>query len=110
MILVKMSVRLEKYDFTNHTTIDCKVHRKILPRILQDIYGFLVITFTCLYYRRRGNIRWAKHQRFQPYEIFAEHFHGALTTSIHYLPICKNSRQNFCSKLKNHENRKNLAH
>ena len=53
-----------------------------------------------LEYRRRGKISWAKHLRFQPYEVFR----GALATSVHYLPISKNSRENFCGNLKNREN------
>ena len=33
-----------------------------------------------------------------------KYFRGALTTSVYYLPIAKNSRENFRGKLKNREN------
>ena len=50
-------------------------------------------------YRRRGKIRWANYSWFQPYEVFC----GALATSVDYLPIAKNSQENFHSKFKNHK-------
>ena len=51
-----------------------------------------------------GKIRWAKHLRFQPYEVFRRN-----TFAVHWplvfitLPKAKNSRENFCGKLKNCE-------
>ena len=61
-------------------------------------------------YRRRGKISWAKYLWFHPYEVFLwKYFHGALVTSVYYLPIAKNSWENFCGKLKNHENHESLA-
>ena len=38
-----------------------------------------------------------------------KYFHGALATSVHYLPKVKNSQENFRGKLKNHGNGKRLA-
>ena len=43
---------------------------------------------------------------FSPMKFFAEIFHSALATSVYYLPITKNSRENLCGTLKN---RKSLA-
>ena len=43
---------------------------------------------------------------FSPMKFLRKYFCGALATSVHYLPIAKNSRENFRSKLKN---RKSLA-
>ena len=61
-------------------------------------------------YRKRGKIRWAKHSRFQPYEVFRGNtFRGAVATSVrYYLRIAKNSRENFRGKLKNRENFANV--
>ena len=33
-------------------------------------------------YSKRGKIRWAKHSRFQPYEIFREN-----TVAVHWPPV-----------------------
>ena len=61
-------------------------------------------------YRRRGRIRWAKHSRFQPYEIFRGN-----TFAVYWPPVfityllAKNSRENVCGILKNRENRGSLA-
>ena len=38
-----------------------------------------------------------------------KYFHGALASSVYYLPVVKNSRENFCGKLKNCKNGENLA-
>ena len=56
-------------------------------------------------YRRRGKIRWAKSLRFQPYKLSfsRKYFRGALASSVNYLPIAENSRENFRGKLKNRE-------
>ena len=47
------------------------------------------IKVQCSSYHRSGKIRWAKHLRFRPYEVFrgniASYFRGALATSVHYL-------------------------
>ena len=44
------------------------------------------------------------------YEVFLrKYIRSALATSVHYLPIAKNSRENFHGKLKNCENRERLA-
>ena len=37
---------------------------------------------------------------FSPMKFLRKYFHGALATSVHYLPIAKNSQENFHSKLK----------
>ena len=57
-------------------------------------------------YRRRGKIHWAKHSRFQPYEVFHRNTFAAsaLATSVYYLPIANNSQENFHGTLKNYEN------
>ena len=54
-------------------------------------------------YRRRGKIHWAKHSRFQLYEIFRGALATTRATSVHYLPIAKISRENFRGKLENRE-------
>ena len=46
---------------------------------------------------------------FSPIKFLRKYFRGALTTSVYYLPIVKNSRENFRVTLKNHENHKSLA-
>ena len=38
-----------------------------------------------------------------------KYFCGALATSVYYLPIAKNSQENFCGTLKTRENRESLA-
>ena len=40
---------------------------------------------------------------FSPMNISWKYFRGALTTSVYYLPIAKNSRENFHGTLKNLE-------
>ena len=42
-------------------------------------------------------------------KISRKYFRGALATSSYYLPKAKNSRENFCGKLKNCENCKSLT-
>ena len=46
---------------------------------------------------------------FNPMKFFAEIISCALATSVYYLPIVKNSRENFHGTLKNCENRESLA-
>ena len=41
-----------------------------------------VIVNECNAYRRRGKIRWAKHSRFQPYEVFRRN-----TFAVHCPPV-----------------------
>ena len=36
-------------------------------------------------------------------KFFVEYFCGALATSVYYLPVAKNSWENFCGTLKNRE-------
>ena len=40
---------------------------------------------------------------FSPIKFSRKYFRGALATSVHYLPIAKNSQENFRGKLKNRE-------
>ena len=47
--------------------------------------------------------RCGKIRGFSPMKFFAEKFRGALATSVHYLPIAKNSWENFRDKLKNRD-------
>ena len=46
---------------------------------------------------------------FSLWSFSRKYFHGALATSVHYLPKVKNSQENFRGKLKNHGNGKRLA-
>ena len=67
----------------------------------------ILLEFHHLQYCRRGKIHWAKHSWLQLYEVF----HGNIFVVhwppvFYYLPIAKNSQENFCGKLKN---RKSLA-
>ena len=43
------------------------------------------------------------------WNFLRKYFRGALATSAYYLPIAKNSWENFCGKLKNCEYRESLA-
>ena len=45
-------------------------------------------------YRKRGKIRWDKHSRFQPYEVFR---------GVYLYTLAKYSRENFRGSLKNRE-------
>ena len=46
---------------------------------------------------------------FSAMKFLRKYFCGALATSVHYLPIVKNSQENFCNTLKNHKNHESLA-
>ena len=52
-------------------------------------------------YRRRGKIRWVKHLRIQPYEVFCGNTFTVHWPSVFILLIyvAKNSRENFRSTL-----------
>ena len=71
---------------------------------LWSIIKGIIHTIILLIYRKQGKICWAKHSRFKPYEVFLQkYFHDALATSFYNLPIAKNSWENFCGTLENHE-------
>ena len=65
----------------------------------------------CIVYRKHGKIRWAKHSRFQPYEVFRRNIYAMHwpPVFITYLYRANNSQENFCGTLKNRENHNNLA-
>ena len=60
-------------------------------------------------YHKWGEIHWAKHSWFQPYEDFHRNICCSLASSIYYLTIAKYPQENFRGTLKNHENHGSLA-